>query len=87
MELDYKALSRRLCQADTAAALIEYIYNTQGSDRRRVMPADAAKSLGVSESTVKRYLTKLADLKLITLYGSLGKGNGEVQLSFDILTE
>ncbi len=87
MELDYKALSKRLCQMDTAAALIEYIFKTQGGERRRIIPADAAKSVGVSESTICRYLTKLADEKLIMLYGSAGKGNGEVQLSFDILTE
>lgn len=87
MEIDYKALAKRLCQTDKAAALIEYIYETQGAERRRVLLPDAAKSLGVSESTIARHLTKLADLKLITLFGSAGKGNGEVQLSFDILTE
>lgn len=87
MELDYMALSKRLCQADTTAALIDYIFRTQGAERQRVNLTDAAKSLGVSESTVARYLTKLADLKLVTLFGSAGKGNGEVQLSFDILTE
>lgn len=86
MELDYKALGKRLCQTDTAAALIEYIYETQGGERRRVLLRDAAKRLGVSESTIARSLTKLADLQLIRLFGEAGKGNGEVQLSFDILT-
>lgn len=87
MKLDYIALCKRLCQADTTAALIEYIYETQGAERRRVLLPDAADSLGVSESTIARHLTKLADLKLIKLFGAAGKGNGEVQLSFDILTE
>lgn len=87
MKLDYIALCKRLCQTDTAAALIEHIYETQGAERRRVKLSDAANSLGVSESTIARQLTKLADLKLIRLFGSAGKGNGEVQLSFDILTE
>lgn len=87
MELDYKALSKKLCEVDTSAALIDYIFQTQGGERRRLNFAKAAESLKVSEKTISRYVTELANKKLLILYGTAGKGNGEIQLSYDILTE
>lgn len=87
MELNYKALSKKLCEVDTSAALIDYIFRTQGGDRRRLNYAAAADSLKVSEKTISRYITELANKKLIVLYGMSGKGKGEIQLSYEILTE
>lgn len=87
MELDYKALSIKLCELDTSAALVNYIFQIQGGDRRRLNYVEAAKSLNVSERTISRYVAELADKKLLILYGMAGKGSGEVQLSSDILVD
>lgn len=86
MELDYKTLGTQMCQLGKAAALIEYIFKTQGDERRRLKYDDAAASLGVSKRTIGRYVDRLADKKLLVLYGTEDKHGGEVQLSVNILT-
>lgn len=85
MELNHKVLNERLCLVDTAAALIDYIYRTQGSESRRLDYEAAAISLNVSRRTIGRYVDVLADNKLIVLNGE--HNEGEVQLSNDILVK
>lgn len=86
MELDYKVLSEKVCELGKAAALIEYIFKTQGDERRRLKYDDAAANLGVSKRTIGRYVDRLADKKVLVLYGAEDKHGGEVQLSVNILT-
>ena len=83
MELNYEELNTRLCQLDTVAALINYIFLTQGGDSKRLNYKAAAEKLNVSERTIGRYIDLLADKKLIFLSGE--RNDGVLRLSEDIL--
>lgn len=84
MGIDYEAFSEWLYLIGAnKAALIDYIYRTQGGASCRIDYAEAAKEVGVSERTIGRYIAELADKKLLVLSGE--RGAGEVRLSEKIL--
>lgn len=78
MEMNFEALYERLSRQDGRAALVNYILNAQGFELRRLDYKLAASALGKSEKTVGRYVSQLADMKLIILHGDSLKLNQDV---------
>lgn len=78
MELNFEKLNEFLSHRDGRAALVNYIYQKQGFELRRVDFKAAAERLGKSDRTVRRYIAQLADLKIILLQGDSIKLNQDV---------
>lgn len=83
MELNYDNLNAKICVMCAEAALVNYIYETQGAEARRVDFNDAADKLGCHWRTVSRYAKELVARKVLNLV-NLGKKWG-YQISPEII--
>lgn len=64
-QLNYEALNERLSTLDRRTELVNYIFRTQGGELKRLDYNKAAAELGCDWKTVSRYITQLADKKII----------------------
>lgn len=84
MEIDYNALSARLCLMDMTAALVDYIFKVQGGSAKRLDYNAAARTLGCCRRTVGRGVQKLIDNGILQKV-RIGKDYG-VQICPDLVT-
>lgn len=77
-KLNFEELNERLSMRDGRGALVKYIYDRQGFGLERLDRLAAADELGKSERTIRRYITQLADMKVILLQGDSLKLNQDV---------
>ncbi len=85
LQIDYTELHARLLNADKHLELVNYIFRSQGGERRHLDYRLAAEALRIDRKTVRNYVNDL------TAKGVLVKRfNGktwELKLSDDILKE
>ena len=85
MELNYNNLNAKICVMNAEAALVDFIYKTQGASARRVDFKAAADKLGCCRRTVSRYAKVLVERKVLEIV-QLDEKWG-YRLSPDIITE
>lgn len=78
--LNFSALAERLLIDNNQLELVKYIFREQGERWQRLDYRKAAKALTIDQHTVSRYVSALANKKIILL-----KDN-ELKLNDEILT-
>lgn len=79
-QLNCAALNDRISQIDKRMELVNYIFEVQGADLRRLNYKAAANALGVSARTISRYVDELGAKQILTFEDK------KLKLNDDILT-
>ena len=85
MELNYDTLNAKICVMCAEAAMVDYIYENQGAEARRLDYNAAAKAMNCSRRTVGRYLKSLVAHGVVKLVNMGDKW--AVKLNPEILKE